>query len=189
MRLLRQLLHYIIVAATMVTAQNNTTTTVPAMSPISIPTSVVLTESPSLITNQTCFTNLTEIELKIQSKDPFVEETYVLCPNTVFVIRTDKSTAGANPIVLRANCIFKCGNDGKSANGCVLSGGSFQVISSSGDFASENKVGIVFQGITFDAGSVTSALLVAPGDVTFIDCIFQVRMSDCVANIITGCIK
>ena len=99
----------------------------------------------------------------------------MLCPNTRYEL-TDGTTGNdaVNPIALRANCIFKCGDDGKSTNGCVIFGGTFQIISSSVDFPSENKVGIVFQGITFDSGIVASALMVSPGEVTFIDCIFQV---------------
>jgi hypothetical protein len=153
----------------MVTAQNNATTS-PVVTPISAPTSVVPTENPSTESNHTCLNNLTEINVLIKSKDPFIEETYVLCPNTVY----DLTDGGMEALTLRSNCIFKCGNNGKATDSCVIFGGLFHLLSSSSDFGSENKVGIIVQGITFDSGFVACALLVAPGDVTFIDCIFQV---------------
>jgi hypothetical protein len=154
-----------------VEAQN---TTAPAMSPISSPTNVAPIATASNKQNQTCYTNTTEINLAIKDKDPFIEEIYVLCANTVFLL-TDGSTAdGMQPIILRSRSVFQCGDDAKSTNGCVITGGIFQIYSSDSDFTSEKKVGIIFRGVTFDSGIGSSALLISTGDVTFIDCIFQV---------------
>jgi hypothetical protein len=173
-----QLIHCIIVMATMVAAQSNGTST-PTMSPVPAvePTNIdsVPTKTPLSVSNPTCYSNLTEIEVMLQNKNPFFEETYVICPDTVYEISTDGSDESAfRPIIPRAKSIFKCGDDGKSSNNCVLSGGVFQISSTLGDFPNENRVGVVFQGFTFEGGLVASAFLVAGGDITFVDCVFQV---------------
>lgn len=165
-----QLLYYIIVSATIVASQSNETST-PSMSPTTFDS--VPIKTPVSKSNSTCYSNITEIGLLIERKNPFIQEIFILCPDTVYML-TDGTIDGMNPIIAGSNCIFKCGDDGKSSNGCVLSGGTFQVATFA-DFEADFKVGIVFQGITFVSGSMAAALLIAPGDVTFIDCIFQVR--------------
>ena len=171
-----QLLALVVVTASMAVAQSNETTK-PSMTPIIKPTSLdsVPAKSPLSESNSTCFANLTDVQMLVAVKDPFIKEIYVLCPNTVFKLSDDEN--GMNPITPQSNSIFKCGDDGMSSNGCVLSGGSFQILSFA-DFAADYRVGIVFQGITFENGSVASALLVAPGDITFIGCVFRVRFFD-----------
>jgi hypothetical protein len=147
---------------TFLAAQGNGTNTssVPTRAPI----------QPVPVPDRPCYTNLTEIELLVKQKNPFALERYILCPNTIYYIG---GIEAFKPIKLRSYSVFMCGEDGKSSNNCTISGGAFHVLSSLENF-SENIVGVALQGLTFDDGNDAGILLAAPGDVTFIDCIFQV---------------
>jgi len=69
------------------------------------------------------------------------------------------------------------GEDGSSANNCTLVGGLYQVIADERAFNKENTINVKVQGFTFKAAGNTGALLVTPGDIEFIDCIFRVSQS------------
>jgi hypothetical protein len=81
---------------------------------------------------------------------------------------------GMAPLVVRSNTHYVCGDDGSSANSCVLRGGQVQALSSYGMF-SEAATNCLFKGITFQNATGAGASLANVGDVTFDDCIFKVR--------------
>jgi hypothetical protein len=123
---------------------------------------------------------LTEVQELVNNKSAFVLKKYILCPNTFFPIGFPASNgintySGNSPLLLRSNTQYYCGEDGSSKNNCTVYGGQFQVLSTLASFNNENKVNILIQGLTFQAAGNAGALLVAPGDVTFIDCIFKVH--------------
>lgn len=151
------------------TTSNTTASPVPTVTP--------LAPIPSPVPKRSCYTNLTEIEDLVKLKDPFVEETYILCPNTIFPIGSFNSEdvwVGFMPITVRANSIFQCGDDGKSANNCTIKGGSIQLVDTLEKYSNENRVGVLVKGLTFDGAVDSNVLVAAPGNITFIDCIFQV---------------
>jgi hypothetical protein len=174
----------IILCCAMVTAAQNTT--VPTISPTFTPTNTLqptatATKSPipAPVPVRPCYSNLTEIEDLVSLKSPFVVETYTLCPDTTYIMGSFDATANANidgwrPIFTRANTIFQCGADGKSSNNCVITGGVYQLMHEVLTFNGEIKDNVVIKGITFEDATTGGILLAAPGDITFIDCIFRV---------------
>lgn len=128
-----------------------------------------------------CFTNLTLIfEAELAVTDLSVARKYILCPNTKFV----------PSLMLRSNATALCGEDGSSANSCVIeqgdpvadgtivaiSIGTYEV-GVTNDTVVEN---VVVQGVTVDFISASLDPAVIPvivglqkGDVTFKDCIFS----------------
>ena len=56
--------------------------------------------------------------------NPFVETTYVICPETTIAIGVlddnNNVVDGDLPIYPRSQSIIKCGDDGKSINNCVF---------------------------------------------------------------------
>jgi hypothetical protein len=142
------------------------------------------TNSNATTTNTTtttsCYSNLTTLLLDVEEKDPFVHETYILCPHTTFAIGTVNADSGWYddgdwPLLLRRKTTVQCGSDGASHNNCTLRGGSTQVTNLAYYFHNEDPVDIFVRGVTFDGASHACALLVSRGDVTFVDCLFQVR--------------
>lgn len=133
---------------------------------------------PDPVPNRTCYSNLTEIDDKNKLKSPFVEETFVLCPNTVFEIgqwgEDGDVVDGYNFLHPRSYTIYSCGEDGKSTNNCTFRGGTYQIYHTFVSYNRENKVGVVVKGITFDSSVEAGIILAAPGDITFIDCHFIV---------------
>jgi hypothetical protein len=142
-------------------------TTTPTMAPI-----------PAPVPDRACYSNLTEIDIKNELKDPLVVETFVLCPDTVYPIGVfgpdNVFVDGYVPLRPRSNTTYSCGEDGKASNNCTFSGEIYQVLHMFTTYNNENKVGIVVKGITFEKSMESSLLLVAPGDITFIDCVFSV---------------
>jgi hypothetical protein len=137
---------------------------------------------PAPVPDRACYTNLTEIDDKNKLKNPFEVETYILCPNTVFKIGvygpTGEIVDGYHSLQPRSNTIYSCGVDGKSSNNCTFEGGYYHIYHSFTTYNKENKVGVVVKGITFNNSAEGGLVLVAPGDITFIDCIISVSPSD-----------
>jgi hypothetical protein len=134
---------------------------------------------PAPVPARPCYTNLTEIDDLTKLKSAFIVETYVLCPNTIFQMGTtgpnNTIVDGYEAIDPRANTVYTCGEDGEASNNCITRGGTLQVYLTFASYNRENKVGVVFKGIiTFDDSMQVGLLLVAPGDTTFIDCVFSV---------------
>lgn len=144
-----------------------------------VPTVNSLTPVTAPVPKRSCYTNLTEIENLVTLKNPFVEETYVLCPNTIFPIGgldSESVWIGYMPINVRANSVIQCGVDGKSSNNCTIQGGPVQLLNSLEKFSGENRVGVFLKGLTFEGAVDANVVLAAPGNITFIDCIFQVSL-------------
>jgi hypothetical protein len=132
--------------------------------------------------NGECYDSLDPIRAAEQSlQDDSSVRTYVLCPETVFPVaksfnQDGTPKTGQYPLILgRSNIHVLCGVDGKSENGCVLSGGLFQV-----GFFDEFQTGnpaknVLVQGLTFYDAKNTNVLAENKGDITIRDCIFQVR--------------
>ena len=127
------------------------------------PTQADATSAPTAF----CYDNLRAVHDFVKAKDPSVEETVVLCPNTEFNVDAQK------PLLLRSNTRYLCGENGSSGNDCRLTGGSYQVLNSPRSFGFEDSVNILVQGLTFDNSRVAGAVLSNAGDVTFVDCIFE----------------
>jgi hypothetical protein len=129
-----------------------------------------------------CYDDLTVLYNDLQSADLLAQKTYTLCPNTVFEVGASSlfgeccSDGGQNPLVARPNTRFQCGEDGKSENGCVLRGGTFQFQStfSSSSVGTPNE-NVQVSGITFETAVNVGLILSQAGDVTFTDCIIRVR--------------
>jgi len=126
-----------------------------------------------------CFSDLTDLQAAVDTKDPDTVVTYTLCPNTEYPIGVfappdfDEIVDGQSPLFLRKNSIIKCGDNGKD-NGCILSGGIFQAHVTTPSFDNEEKTNIVIKGLTFQGGINAGYLDAAAGDVTFVDCVIKV---------------
>jgi hypothetical protein len=68
------------------------------------------------------------------------------------------------------------GEDGKSSNNCIISGGQFNMFTSVASLtATEDEVtNVLIQGLTFENGKSTGLIFSAPGNVTLEDCIIRV---------------
>jgi len=138
------------------------------------------TVSPTQFTEPAsgCYTDLNKVANRVATKPAFKVETFTLCPDTVYKIGYLGSGGltedGFPALQLRQNTHYRCGEDGKSTNNCIIAGGQFQIISTFNSFNEEPKVNVRLDGITFIDGDTAGALLVAPGDVIFTDCIFRV---------------
>jgi hypothetical protein len=137
---------------------------------------------PTFVVGQgSCFRNLDDLYTAIVNKETFAVETFILCPNTVynvgFLNSTNDYEGGGPPIYMRENSKILCGDDGSSANNCVLRGGGFHVISTLNLFfeVDEDPINVLVSGITFDAPAGNGVLLVSPGEIIFNDCMFRVR--------------
>ena len=163
-------------------AEDVTEGAVPTSSPFTVNTTLQPTAEPTPFTppESGCYTDLNKLANRVANKPPFKLETFVLCPHTVFPIGffsdDGKFQGGFPALELRQNTHYLCGEDGKSSNNCTIEGGQFQVLSTVMSFNEEPKVNILLKGITFRDGGAAGALLVAPGHVTFEDCIFRVGL-------------
>lgn len=127
----------------------------------------------------TCWGNTTLIYQHLVEAPPFSSNTYILCPDTVFTIGFTDSQGGCCddgdlPLMARTNTKYQCGEDGSSANNCLISGGTSQVLVNELVFAESEATSVVMQGLTFSDASMTASMPNQPGDVTFVDCIFMV---------------
>lgn len=120
------------------------------------------------------YTNLTVLNADIFSHfsmtmdfgSSHVKYTYVLCPETTFVIEQ----FGQTIIPATDETTFSCGLDGSVNNNCVIKGGDFQVFFL--DLLS--LINIEFRGITFEKAEKVSIYGDAhpSSTVSFLDCIW-----------------
>ena len=132
-----------------------------------------------------CYDDLDILLQWVETKES-PDEDFILCPNTVFTVgypytvgRFNKKKYvccqnGTNPLVVRQGVRYMCGEDGKSSNNCTITSGEMQIISHEGMFIHEEKTNVRVEGVTFENGGVSGAVLAADGDVTFTDCVFRV---------------
>lgn len=152
-------------------AQTGTPTAAPADNTTMAPTIFELPE---------CFTNTTLLFEAQERKDPFVEQKYIICPNTVMNIgdfdqNFDCCVDGDFSLFVRSRSIIQCGEDGSSANNCTLVGGNTQMFSLGSIYSDVFSTGMIVRGLTFQSADFTSVSLLQQGDITFEDCIFKVR--------------
>jgi hypothetical protein len=129
-----------------------------------------------------CWDNTTAIFQHLVVANPFSTNTYILCPDTVFKVGFTDSQGlccedGELPLMARTNTKFQCGEDGSSENNCVLVGGTTQVLMNDLTFSETEATNVIFQGLTFVDAGMTASMPNQAGDMTFLDCIFAVRIS------------
>jgi len=150
----------------------------------------VVAQNPPPLTE--CLTDLTDIfQNENAVTDTNIKRTYTLCPNTVFQTgvanqQTGQIEGGQTPIVTRANAHVKCGDDGKSSNGCVIDGtgnyGIFQIPSQVFENRPTDSSNVIFEGLTIDFwvsdGQLPVLAAAYTGDVTFRDCVWTNNNAD-----------
>jgi hypothetical protein len=115
--------------------------------------------------------------------DESILRSYVLCPNTTFAIAAAFNESGGPiegqyPLKLsRSNVHVSCGNDGSSANGCVLEGGMEQLVFVDLYETNRSVTNVLVQGLTFSKAKTSNAVVKNKGQLSLIDCIFKVRFS------------
>lgn len=136
-----------------------------------------------------CWDNFTDMYFDLGRQPAFSTNTYVICPNRTYDIgykegnNGDCCANGQLPIVCRANTHFKCGKDGSRSNKCILNGGSDQIVFNEVVFG-EELTGVILEGFTFRGPADYTMIGVGGGDVTFLDCLFEV--SQCAAYVFTS---
>lgn len=92
--------------------------------------------------------------------------------------------------LVNANVHIQCGDNGSSANECIFTGGTFQIVFSDGYYYNDNTQvldNMLIEGVTFmglEDGSMANIDVYAgsfnarpPTTLTVKDCIFQVTLS------------
>ena len=87
---------------------------------------------------------------------------------------TFKIENGFEPFYTRSNSIYQCGEDGKASNNCIITGGGYHVNHLYVSYGRENKVNVVMKGLTFEDANDGGLIIAAPGDISFVDCVFRV---------------
>ncbi len=143
---------------------------------------VVSSWSVVLVQGETCFDNITLIvayEKLYSTADVLsLRRTYYLCPNMVFPMGVYNSSLGIwvdgnEPIVPRVNMTILCGLDGSSVNNCLLEGGWYGLVHA--NLFPERVEGVLIQGLTFQSQTLAAIDLQYDGNITFVDCIIEVR--------------
>jgi hypothetical protein len=167
-------------------ADNTNATAPPDPVPTTNNTNGTGTETPATMAPTSirpeCYVNLTTLAYDLLEKDPFDDVIYNLCPNTVFEIGSTNTGRpgvccpdGNSPLVPRSNTRIICGADGNRANNCTLVGGEIQILFLYTDY-SEQAENVVIQGVTFMRSTYAAGIFSNGGDITFKDCVFQVRL-------------
>jgi hypothetical protein len=138
-------------------------------------TRILSTEAPTFDPPD-CYTDLNIVHQRERNtRDVSTVRTYVLCPDTEYVLgRTNAQgeiIGGFNAFAPRPNVHYKCGDDGSSANNCIIRDGDLAIASIAGDPVHSN---VVFEGLTIEENYFAGAFFNRPGDITFVDCIFRV---------------
>lgn len=146
--------------------------------------------APQANAQSQCIKDLSDIFNAEQEIEDFsVKRTYILCPNTRFepgVLdeASGQILGGQFPLVLLENAHVKCGEDGSSANNCVIDGtGTYAMfLTPYSLFGLESAANIVVEGITVDfwvrSGQLPIIIAAPEGDITFLDCIFSNNLAD-----------
>jgi hypothetical protein len=142
--------------------------------------------------NAACYTSLKALNdaqvVRAKAFNYSTVVTYVLCPNTVFaaprpIYPDDDEFYTAeffnfqfdNGLVVDGNSRYLCGDDGKSSNNCTIKE-SPQIVSYLFNYDRTSKDNILVSGLTIDGSNSNgpAILIVAPGTITFKDCIVKV---------------
>lgn len=129
-----------------------------------------------------CFADTTALfDYLTNERNPNEDATVVLCANTIFNIgniEDDEVVGGSMPLIAFPNVRYLCGQDGSSANNCVVKGGNTQFWNLPG--AEIGSVSV--RGITFEDAAFVSILLQGTGEISFVDCIVRVS----ILSVLTG---
>lgn len=113
-------------------------------------------------------------------EDESILRSYVLCPNTTFSIASAFNESGG-PIegqyplkIARSNIHVLCGEDGSSANECVLEGGMEQLVFVDLYESNHSVTNVLVQGLTFSKAKTRNAAVKNKGQLSLVDCIFKV---------------
>jgi hypothetical protein len=129
-----------------------------------------------------CYTNLTELYEQLLEDKYFEQREYTLCPNTTFTIgNIDLDTGfccigGQRFLAAAPRTTIKCGEDGKSTNNCIMVGGNLQYSNTAAIWNEPSIPDAVIMGVTFQSTGFLGASLASRGDITFIDCVWEVSI-------------
>lgn len=132
----------------------------------------------ALAQDTSCYSNTTELfNFVAGTADGSDEVVVVLCPNSVFTIgnlndNEGQVEGGSMPLIAFPRVQYLCGEDGSSANACVIEGGDIQFWNPPGAAVET----VVVSGLTFQEATFVSIYLQGSGQISFIDCIVRVSI-------------
>jgi hypothetical protein len=131
---------------------------------------------------QSCIGNLTALVAlqEARGKNVATHVTYVMCPNTVY------EANGNEYLELNGNASYLCGDNGASANQCIIRGGELQVSIFFGSYGLSNKDNILISGFIFEQSTFGNLAIASDGRSIFRDCIFRVRSMW--SRVLKGCV-
>lgn len=146
----------------------------PTAAPTDVPTLDPLFEAPD------CFDNTTVLYQAMLRADSFVAEEYIICPNTFITVGDfdadgDCCVNGDYSFFIRSRSTIKCGVDGRVENNCTIFSGNTHIFYVGAIFDDQVAQNVRVQGITFRSAKFMSGALANRGDITFQDCIWEVR--------------
>jgi hypothetical protein len=126
---------------------------------------------------QSCIGNLTTLVAlqEARGNKVAIPVTYIMCPNTVYEANDFEY------LELNGNASYLCGDNGASANQCIIRGGELQVSIFLYSYEDSVKDNILVSGFTFEQSTSTfgNAAIASDGRSTFRDCIFKVSCLCC----------
>lgn len=155
--------------------------------------SVIPSPSPSVVSTvppaaQECTSSLDSIFFAEEAVvNDSVLRIYNLCPNTTYEVDTefDDNDVPVNgkqrPLIFgRSNMIVLCGTNGRSENGCILTGGVYQAAFEPSIFGTTAPLrNVLVEGLTFsqrdNSTQIPNVFALITGEITLRDCIFSVR--------------
>jgi hypothetical protein len=152
---------------------------VPTREPTAVPSSA-RTGAPQSSEIPECYDTILALTERMKSLPAADHKQFVLCPNTRFDIGfffdegTNCCTGGDLLLSPANNTRIQCGESGSSSGNCSLNSGEVQLIYFGADAEDTPNQNVTIVGITFTNASYHMNLLAAPGDITFIDCVFKV---------------
>lgn len=134
--------------------------------------------------NDDCVDSLDVIfeEEKVVKDDANGTRTYILCPNTTFRIaqsfnQSGSPVEGEYPLkIARSNVLILCGEDGSSANNCILEGGMEQLVFVDLFETNQAVTNASVRGLTFTKAKTRNIAVMNNGQFFINDCIFKVRL-------------
>ena len=148
------------------------------------------TMAPTFEFTGDCYDNTTILYEIMLRADFFVDKEYILCPNQVYQIgNTDTNgnccEGGDRLLVAPSRSILKCGQDGRSINNCIVRGGNIQFNFGGGVFGVDILTDVTLMGLTFEENDFFSVNAISKGDLTFIDCVWRVRIYCCFLTVVS----
>lgn len=129
---------------------------------------------------QVCLTSINTMSVReALAFDTSLRRTYNLCPFTTYNVGTlnydYELIEGQDMIPLRPNIHVKCGDNGSHEDSCRIVGGDVQVDGTSFFGLDHDSLdNVILEGLTFVGVSRHNVWINKPGDVHFINCVFEV---------------